>query len=32
MEQNAGVNSYLQKIIRQNLEEGANNDESELKL
>jgi hypothetical protein len=30
--QNADVNSYLQKIIRQNLEEGANNDESELKL
>lgn len=32
IEQNADVNSYLQKIIRQNLEEGANNDESELKL
>lgn len=30
--QNAGVNSYLQKIIRQNLEKSANNDESELKL
>lgn len=30
--QNADVNSYLQKIIRQNLEKGANNDESELKL
>lgn len=30
--QNADVNSYLQKIIRQNLEEGAKNNESELKL
>ena len=30
--QNAEKNSYLQKIIRQNFEEGANNDESELKL
>ena len=30
--QNVNVNSYLQKIIRQNLKEGANNDESELKL
>ena len=30
--QNADVNSYLQKIIRRNLEEGAKNDESELKL
>ena len=30
--QNADVNSYLQKIIRRNLEKGANNDESELKL
>ena len=30
--QNADRNSYLQKIIRQNLEEGANNDELELKL
>ena len=30
--QNAEKNSYLQKIIRQNLEEVANNDESELKL
>lgn len=32
MEQNADVNSYLQKIIRRNLEEGAKNNESELKL
>ena len=32
MEQNAGVNSYIQKMLRRNLEEGAKNDESELKL
>ena len=30
MEQNAGVNSYIQKMLRRNLEEGANDDESEL--
>ena len=30
--QNAGVNSYIQKMLRRNLKEGANNDESELKL
>ncbi|MBE9512368.1 MAG: hypothetical protein IMY71_15960 [Bacteroidetes bacterium] len=32
MEQNAGINSYIQKMLRRNLEEGANDDESELKL
>jgi len=32
MEQNAGINSYIQNKIRQNFEEGAENDESELKL
>jgi len=32
MEQNAGINSYIQNKIRRNLEKGTNNDESELKL
>lgn len=32
MEQNAGVNSYLQKMFRRNYEEYVKNDESELKL
>jgi len=32
MEQNAGINSYIQNKIRQNFEQGAENDESELKL
>ena len=30
--QNAGINSYIQKKIRQNFEDDSKNDESELKL
>ena len=32
MEQNTGVNSYIQNKIRKNLEKGDNENESELKL